>query len=228
MDSLVSIIIPTLNEANSIKTTCESLSKYRADELLPCNVIVVDGGSSDETLTQVFDLADHVVSSERGRAIQMNKGAVAVKSQYLLFLHADTHLPDDFTQCFLGAIESRAQWGFFKVQLDGEHWMFKWISRFINWRSKLTSIGTGDQAIFVERNVWLRQQGFAAIDIMEDVEFCKRLRRVCQPYIIQSQVQTSSRRWQKHGVWKTIFLMWRMRLYYFLGVSPKNLKRLYS
>jgi rSAM/selenodomain-associated transferase 2 len=227
MVAQVSIIIPTFNEANSIKKTYESLSQCLTDEQLSCNVIVVDGGSIDGTLMQVSGLVDHVVSSERGRAIQMNAGAAAAEGQYLLFLHADTHLPDDFTQCFLEVIASRAQWGFFKVQLDGTHWMFKWISRFINWRSNLTSIGTGDQALFIERNMWIQQQGFAAIDIMEDVEFCKRLRQACRPYVIESRVQTSSRRWQKYGVWKTIFLMWRMRLYYFLGVHPKNLKRLY-
>jgi rSAM/selenodomain-associated transferase 2 len=224
---LFSVIVPTLNELENIQLLVKTLQAYRGLNQVDFDIIVVDGGSRDGTQVYAKDMADIFIQSDKGRAKQMNAGADCAQGQYLLFIHADTLITSTALDEFIGVIKGDAQWGFFRLCVDGDHWLFKWISRFINWRSSLTSIGTGDQALFISRELWILQQGFCDIEIMEDVELCKRLRRVVPPSIINTEVHTSGRRWQKYGVWKTVFLMWRLRLSYFLGASPKDLKRLY-
>jgi hypothetical protein len=154
----------------------------------------------------------------------MNAGAGIARGQYLLFLHADTQLPDNFSmELLLGA-----QWGFFPLRLSGSAWLFRCIERAINMRSKISGIGTGDQVLFIRSLLFSELGGFADIPLMEDVEFCRRLKAVCRPAFGPSFVVTSSRRWEQRGIIRTIFQMWRLRLAYFLGVSPENLVRHYD
>lgn len=160
-----------------------------------------------------------------GRARQMNMAAAVASGEFLLFLHADTRLPADFDPDHL--LLDEAIWGFFPVSLSGERLMFKIISRFINGRSRLSSVATGDQCLWVRRSLFLALGGFRDIPLMEDVALSKQLRRFGSPGIAGQPVCTSSRRWQQQGVWRTILLMWSLRLAYFLGLSPSRLARWY-
>ncbi len=217
---MISIIIPVLNEAGSIQ---EFLSHLPAS----VEVIVVDGGSYDGTQKQIGLSAARLVNAERGRANQMNAGAAVAKGDLLLFLHADTHLPADFEGVLAAFARSSLAWGRFDVRLSGRHPMFRVIERMMNWRSRLTGICTGDQAIFVRRAIFHELGGFAAIPLMEDIEISRRLRAKSWPYCASQPVTTSSRRWETRGITRTILLMWRLRLAYFFGVGPEQLVRRY-
>jgi rSAM/selenodomain-associated transferase 2 len=212
----LSIVVPALNEAPRIRAALEALAPLRARGH---EVIVVDGGSSDGTAQIVTGLCDHLVLSPRGRAIQMNAGARAASGEVLLFLHADTRLPPDFV------IPGSSLWGRFDVRIEGRHPLLRVVARAMNLRSRLTGIATGDQAIFVRRDAF---PGFAEIPLMEDVEFCRRMKRVAKPACLRERVLTSGRRWESRGVLRTIVLMWRLRLMYFLGAPPERLSRIYD
>ncbi len=222
----LSIIVPTLNEAENISTTLASLQPMRARG---AEVIVADGGSADDTGTSARPLADRVIDAPRGRARQMNAGAAASSGDVLLFLHADSILPAEADMCVLGALsDSRAQWGRFDVTITGAHWMFPVIAWFMNKRSRLTGIATGDQGLFARRSLFDSIGGFPDQPLMEDIGFCERaLQRHKPPLFIGPRIQTSGRRWEKHGIWRTIFLMWRLRLRYYLGATPESLHRAY-
>ncbi|MGH1486195.1 MAG: TIGR04283 family arsenosugar biosynthesis glycosyltransferase [Cellvibrionaceae bacterium] len=221
----ISIIIPVLNEAAGIEIQLKKLRELISDE---CEIIVVDGSSHDKTVALAKPLSDKViVSDKKGRAIQMNIGAAAASGNTLLFLHSDTILPDNFFD-FIYPLKEK-YWGFFRVKLSGQQWQFRIIETMMNIRSKLTSIATGDQCLFVQRQFFTGIKGFDDLPLMEDIAFCKRIRKYSSPLIVNNVVVTSSRRWEKHGILKTILLMWRLRLEYFLGVSPERLvKRYYS
>ena len=191
-------------------------------------VIVVDGGSTDSTIDLAKPLVDRVVGSDKGRAKQMNAGAEVAKSDVLLFLHADTVLPEGACELILSSINNDYQWGRFNLRLSGEKILFRIIEFFINWRSRLFSIATGDQAIFVKRNVFEALEGFPDIPLMEDVAICKSLKRQSKPMCLNNTVTTSSRRWEQHGIFRTVFLMWRLRFLYFMGVSPEHLVKHYK
>jgi rSAM/selenodomain-associated transferase 2 len=218
--TLISIIIPVLDEEDHIG----SLLKRLPDGL---EVIVVDGGSKDSTVDLVSSLGYKVISSERGRALQMNAGAAQSKGEILIFLHADCMLPDDFDREISMFSFSDRAWGRFNVRIDGHHMMFRIIEWMINGRSRLTGICTGDQAIFVRRSTFEMIGGMPAIPLMEDIEVSKRLKKVSRPYIVRSQVQTSARRWLEGGIFRTILLMWRFRLVYLFGTSPEVLAEEY-
>ncbi|HKU47188.1 MAG TPA: TIGR04283 family arsenosugar biosynthesis glycosyltransferase [Burkholderiales bacterium] len=212
----LSIVVPALNEAPGIRAALEALAPLRARGH---EVVVVDGGSDDGTARLAGGLCDRILSAKKGRAVQMNAGAGVATGDVLLFLHADTRLPPQF------AIPQSSVWGRFDVRIEGRHPLLKVVAWSMNLRSRLTGIATGDQAIFVRRDAF---SGFAEIPLMEDVEFCRRMKRVAQPACLREKVLTSGRRWESRGVLRTIVLMWRLRLMYFLGARPERLSAIYD
>ena len=221
----VSIIIPVLNEAEHIAETLHALSSYRN---AGHEVIVADGGSVDDTVTLSKDLADHVVVSVQGRAAQMNNGIDVASGDALLFLHADTRLPENALDQVAQSLQDGHYWGRFSVRLSGNHWVFRIIERMMNLRSCVTGVATGDQCIFISRECIDIVGAYAEMPLMEDIELSKRLRTLGWPACIKSYAITSSRRWEQHGILRTVLLMWRLRLLYFLGVSVDKLARQYS
>ena len=220
----VSIIVPVLNEADAIVATLQGLAALRG---AGAELIVIDGGSSDATLERCKGLADLALIAPLGRARQMNFGAARAAGALLLFLHADTRLPADALGLVRGALDSGHDWGRFDVVVDGGSRLFPVIAWMMNWRSRLSGIATGDQAIFVRRDVFDALGGFPDQPLMEDIELSKRLRRRGRPACLRQRVVTSGRRWERHGVWRTMFLMWRLRFYYWLGVSAEQLAKAY-
>jgi len=221
----VSIIIPVLNEAEHIADTLESLDAYRRQGH---EVIVIDGGSNDDTVSITEQYADKVLRSDAGRAMQMNSGIDEALGDALLFLHADTRLPGDAVSKIIDAIEEGYFWGRFNVRLSGKHFMFRIIERMMNMRSCITGVATGDQAIFVSLESIEIVGAYPRLPLMEDVVFSKRLRKLGWPACIKQQVVTSSRRWEDKGILRTLLLMWRIRLLFFLGVSADKLARQYQ
>jgi len=211
-------------EATGVTDTLCALQPIRARGH---EVIVVDGGSSDRTVELARPLCDRVVMSKKGRALQMNAGAEAANGDLLLFLHADTRLPANTLEQLASFVHSRRAWGRFDVRLSGERPLFRVIAWFMNQRSRLTGICTGDQAMFVRRDTFEALGGFHSMPLMEDVEFSRRLCLVSRPFCIKEPVVTDSRRWQKHGAWRTIFLMWQLRWRYWRGESPESLAQTY-
>ena len=216
----LSIIIPVLNEAAVIAAQLGSLQGLRASGV---ELLVVDGGSTDGTPAEAEALADSLIQSPCGRAVQMNAGARASRGEVLLFLHADTTLPQSADGIVGRAVARGALWGRFDVRIDGTHLLLRIVERTMNWRSRLTGIATGDQAIFVRRDVFERIGGYPEIPLMEDIALSTRLRRIAPPARLRTPVSTSSRRWEKHGVLRTVVLMWRLRAAYFFGADPQQL-----
>ena len=204
------------------------LEKLQGLRLQGIELILVDGGSTDNTLELAQGLVDRVVGSSRGRAVQMNAGAAAAQGEYLVFLHLDTGLPAGFVEHLKSWRQSREAWGFFRVKLSGKSPCFRIIEWAMNWRSRISRIGTGDQVIFIRSDFFKRLGGYANIPLMEDVELCKRLRKLSAPCIVKDCVTTSSRRWEEQGVIRTVLLMWQLRLGYFLGVAPERLVKRYD
>jgi rSAM/selenodomain-associated transferase 2 len=217
----LSVIVPTLNEARLIGGALAELAPLRARGH---EVIVADGGSTDDTLRLARPCCDRVVESAGGRARQMNAGAAVASGQALLFLHADTRLPADADAMIVDALRG-APWGRFDVHIDGSHAMLRLVACAMNLRSRLTGVATGDQAIFVRREAF---PGFPEIALMEDIAFSAIMKRGGRPACLRRRVTTSGRRWESRGVLRTIVLMWRLRLLYFLGASPERLARLYD
>ena len=186
-----------------------------------------DGGSRDGTPERARPGADRIVTAPRGRARQMNAGAGVASGDVLVFLHADTFLPADADVLVFDALGSRDGWGSFSVRLSGMHPAFRLIERMISLRSRLTGIATGDQAIFVSRKLFEAIGGYADLPLLEDVEICRRLRRMARPVRPRAPVATSSRRWESAGIARTTGLMWWVRAAYALGVTPERLARQY-
>ena len=222
----LSIVIPVLDEATTIVEALRALAPPRARG---AEVIVVDGGSADDTVRLATPLADRALASARGRATQMNAGAKIARGDVLLFLHADTRLPADADRLIAeGLAQSRRAWGRFDVAIQGRHPLLPVIAAFMNARSRLTGIATGDQAIFMTRAAFTKAGGFPEIALMEDIEFVRCLQRISPPLALRARVTTSGRRWENRGVLRTVFLMWRLRLAYFFGASPEDLRREYE
>ncbi len=222
---VVSIVMPVLDEATTLRGVLDALAPLRKQG---AELIVVDGHSSDGTPDVASAVADSVLSAPRGRASQMNAGAIAARGDVLIFLHADTRLPPTALPSIDDALRSGRRWGRFDVEIDGRAWTFKLIAALMNWRSRLSGIATGDQAMFVEHAAFDAIGGFPEQPLMEDVELSKRLcRRFGRPACLKARVVTSGRRWERDGVWSTILLMWRLRLLYRLGVAPERLARSY-
>lgn len=221
----LSIIVPVLNESAALPALLEQLLPLRRGGV---EVIIVDGGSADGTATIAECAGFRVVGSERGRARQMNAGARAAVGEVLLFLHADTRLPAGAERLIHEALaDGRHVWGRFDVEFDVRSWTMDATALGMNLRSRLTGIATGDQAIFMTRAAFDAVAGFPDQPLMEDVEITSRLRKRTRPACIRRPVVTSARRWQARGAWRTIFLMWRLRLAYWRGVSPGDLARQY-
>jgi rSAM/selenodomain-associated transferase 2 len=187
-------------------------------------VILVDGGSADATFETGAPLCDRALRAPRGRAAQMNAGARAARGDALLFLHADTHLPAEAEAQVLSSLKSHL-WGRFDVRIEGRHFLLPVVAAGMNLRSRLTGIATGDQAIFVRREAFA---GFPEIALMEDVAFSRAMKRRGRPACLRSRVVTSGRRWESRGVLRTVLLMWRLRLAFYLGAAPEALARRYS
>ena len=221
----LSIIIPVLNEAGRIADALVALQPLRERG---AEIVVVDGASTDTTAELAARGADVVIRAPRGRASQQNAGAQRALGDTFLFLHSDTQLPLNADRLIADALDdSAAQWGRFDVRFDTDQPMLRVVATLMNARSRLTGVATGDQCLFVRRSAFEAVGGFPEVALMEDVAFSKLLRRHSAPRCLRNKVTTSARRWQKNGVWRTIFLMWGLRLAYAIGVSPTRLARWY-
>jgi rSAM/selenodomain-associated transferase 2 len=222
----LSIVLPVFNEAQQLPQVLECLRPARERGV---EVIIVDGGSEDGTLAIAARSGARLVSSPKGRARQMNAGARIADADVLLFLHVDTVLPERADLLIEAAIcDRRHVWGRFDVDIRGRPWMLKVIAVLMNWRSRISGIATGDQAIFVARSAFESIGGFPDQPLMEDVELCKRLRALSPPACLRPRAVTSGRRWESRGVWRTIVLMWRLRWAYWRGVPASVLANLYE
>ena len=220
-----SIVIPVLNEADGIMRLLESLQPLRH---AGHEIIVVDGGSGDNTIQRAAPLADHALTSPRGRARQMNAGAAMASCDVVLFLHADSSLSEHGIAAMIEGIDTNGRrWGRFNVRLTGDRFLFRVVEWFMNTRSRLTGIATGDQGIFVARKLFESVGGFPDIPLMEDIALCARLKRIERPICLNATIATSSRRWEQQGAWRTIWLMWRLRYAYWRGADPAMLAQVY-
>ena len=220
----LSVVVPVLDEAAGIGATLQALAPLRA---AGHEVIVVDGGSQDATATLAAPLANAVLHSPRGRARQMNTGAAAAQGDVLLFLHADTTLPEGAATAVLQALQGGARWGRFDVAISGRSRWLPVVALLMNLRSRATGIATGDQALFVQTALFRQAGAYAELPLMEDIELCRRLRALAPPACLRLKVVTSGRRWDQRGAWRTIVLMWRLRWRYWRGESAETLARAY-
>ena len=220
MAARLTLVVPVLNEAPGLAASLQALAplRSRGHEL-----IVVDGGSDDASASIAAPLADRVLRAPRGRAVQMNAGARAASGDVLVFVHADTRLPPQAEEEILSSLDKH-RWGRFDVAIEGRHPGLRVVAAAMNLRSRLSGIATGDQAIFVRRAEF---PGFPEIALMEDVALSRVLKRRGRPACLRSRVRTSGRRWESRGVLRTVLLMWRLRLLYWLGVAPERLARRY-
>ena len=223
----LSVVMPALNEAAGIAATLQALAPLRE---AGHELIVVDGGSTDATAALAAPLASHVLHSEAGRARQMNAGAAVARGEVLLFLHADTRLPAGAataTTAISQALQRGALWGRFDVHIEGRSRWLPLVAFMMNWRSRLSGIATGDQALFVQTALFRELGGYAPLPLMEDIELTRRLRERGRPACLRERVRTSGRRWDTRGAWPTIWLMWRLRWRYWRGTPAEELARAY-
>ncbi|MCU7833774.1 MAG: TIGR04283 family arsenosugar biosynthesis glycosyltransferase [gamma proteobacterium symbiont of Taylorina sp.] len=220
----ISIIIPVYNEADTIEDFLKKLQEFRQ---YGHEVVLVDGHSQDKTQELARPYVDRLISSAKGRARQMDLGAKMATGQVFLFLHADTQLPDSADLLILNSLARGKYWGRFNIRLSGTNLLFRIIEKMMNWRSCLTGIATGDQAIYMSKMLYHDIGGFPQIELMEDIELCTRLIKWTKPDCLKQSVISSSRRWEKNGILHTVLFMWMMRLQYFFGVSAKQLQKKY-
>lgn len=214
------IVVPVLDEAPTLAPRLQALQTYRQRG---ARVVVVDGGSQDDTLEIARQHADLALLAPRGRAAQMNAGAAACPADVLLFLHADTVLPEHADVLVRRATLGPFFWGRFDVRIDSPRPLLRVVSTMMNLRSRWTGIATGDQALFVRHDLFRQVGGFPELPLMEDIAISRALKVHGPPACLRERVTTSARRWERHGVWRTIFLMWRLRAAYFLGADPRQL-----
>ena len=221
----LSIVMPVLNEAAGLGAALQALTPFIARGV---QLIVADGGSSDGTATLAMAAGATVTAAPPGRALQMNAGATHASAAVLLFLHADTVLPERADRLIAEALVSgKNVWGRFDVRIAGQSPMLRVVASFMNLRSRLSGIATGDQAIFMTRAAFVAVGGFAPQPLMEDIEISKRLRLLSRPACLSEKVMTSGRRWETRGVWRTVLLMWRLRFAYWRGAAPEQLAERY-
>jgi rSAM/selenodomain-associated transferase 2 len=222
----LSIIVPVLDEGELIRTSLARLAPLREEG---AEVIVVDGGSRDDTMVQARALCDRLIEAPRGRAIQMNAGARLARGEVLLFLHSDCRLPPDASRTIIESLQaSQRAWGRFDVRIEGRDPLLRVVAWFMSRRSRLTGIATGDQGIFVRADVFRRCGGFPDVALMEDIRLSRALKRVGRPLCLRARITTSGRRWEENGTLRTIALMWRLRLAHFLGADPRQLAARYD
>jgi len=222
----LSIVVPARNEEKGIGNTLAALQPLRAQGH---EVIVVDGGSVDATATLAAAGADRVLNASSGRASQMNAGAHVASGDVLLFMHADCALPPNAADEIRAAMRYGLRWGRFDVTIVGQPHVLKLVAYMMNLRSRLTGIATGDQGIFVQRALFMRVDGYAALPLLEDVALSKTLKRVAgRPACLRARIRTSGRRWEAKGAWNTIVTMWRLRLAFALGADPGKLASQYE
>jgi rSAM/selenodomain-associated transferase 2 len=221
----LSIIVPVLDEAAIIASALQALAPFRQRG---AEVIVVDGDSRDATAELAHPHADRVITAGRGRGVQMNAGARLAAADALLFLHADTKLPPDGDRLVVRALGQANAWGRFDVRIEGRSPLLTVAATLMNWRSRLTGIATGDQAMFMTRKIFVGAGGFPEIPLMEDIAFSQKLKGIAPPICLAERVVTSGRRWEQHGVVRTMLMMWRLRLAFFLGADPAALARRYG
>ena len=221
----LSIVMPALNEASCLGAVLQALEPFTARG---AELIVADGGSSDSTAAQAQARGALLVAAPRGRAVQMNAGAQQASGTVLLFLHADTMLPDHADLLIAKALaDGQAVWGRFDVRIAGRSRMLRVVAAFMNLRSRWSGIATGDQAMFMTRAAFDAVGGFPIQPLMEDIEISRRLRQLSRPACLRAKVHTSGRRWETGGVWRTVLLMWRLRFAYWRGATPERLAELY-
>ena len=221
----ISLVLPVRNEARLMREQLQRLQCYRAKGH---EVIVIDGGSFDATVEQTQGLVDRCEVSAAGRSNQMNHGASKAKGDILLFLHADTELPINADECICNALTAQdSRWGWFDIKLSKPQLAFRVVAATMNLRARLTSVSTGDQALFVEKELFQEVGGFPPLALMEDIAISKLLRRRGSPSRPVGLVTTSSRRWEDNGLISTILLMWGLRFLYFIGVKPQKLREIY-
>lgn len=220
----VSVIVPALDEAKCIAGT---LGALRDQNQTPLELIVADGGSVDGTPEIAGPLADLVIQAPRGRARQMNEAASRASGEVLWFVHADTVPGKGAIAELRSAVRRGRCWGRLRPRLSGRQWLFRVIERFIHWRAILTGISTGDQTLFVTRDAFDRVGGFPELPLMEDLAIARALRRMQWPATCRVDAITSSRRWERDGIWRTVALMWRLRLAWWFGADPERLARQY-
>lgn len=220
----LSLIVPVLDEGPALEPALQALSSWRGPG---AELIVVDGGSSDDSLSVAGRWADLTLSAPRGRAAQMNAGAAAARGQWLMFVHADTRLPPAAWTA-LSVLPEGELWGRFDVRIDSPRRSLALVGFMMNLRSRLSGIATGDQAMFVRRAVFDQLGGFPDIVLMEDIALSRRLKALARPVCLRTPVSTSARRWLRHGIWPTIWLMWRLRAAYFFGADPDVLAARYG
>ncbi|MEO8164679.1 MAG: TIGR04283 family arsenosugar biosynthesis glycosyltransferase [Betaproteobacteria bacterium] len=221
----LSVIVPVLNEAPQLSGLLERLSRLPPQGI---EVLIADGGSEDGSASIAHRAGFRVIPSARSRGVQMNAAAAVATGDVLLFLHADTQLPPQAKNLIIQAMaDGRHVWGRFDVRISGSPFMLRIVGAMMNLRSRLTGIATGDQAMFVTHAAFNAAGGFPDQPLMEDIELSRRLLARSRPACIAQCVTTSGRRWETHGVWRTIFLMWRLRWAYWRGVSPRQLVKAY-
>lgn len=218
----LSIVIPVLNEAETLDTCLTRLVAHPVNRNR-CEIIVCDGGSHDATVAIAAGRPCRVIRCPPGRAVQMNAGSEAARGEYLLFLHADSVLPPDFSLADIAP----ASWGFFRLHLDDHGLVYRVIETAINLRTRFTRVAGGDQGLYFERDLFASLGGFPRIPLMEDIAICKLARRIRKPAIIRPALTSSTRRWREHGVVSTVLLMWWLRFAYWLGADPRRLHRIY-
>ena len=220
---LISIIIPTFNEEENLENLLTQLKELKTEKT---EIIVSDGGSTDETRSVAERFADKLVISQKGRALQMNAAANYAAGEILWFLHSDSKLYFDYETEILSKLSTRS-WGWCTAKLDSTKWIFRLIESMMNIRSKLTHIATGDQGFFVRKTAFIQVNKFPEIALMEDIVMSRNLKRIGKPYVSKKEIHTSCRKWEREGPIRTIFRMWMLRARFFLGASPEKLAKVY-
>ncbi|UZQ54309.1 TIGR04283 family arsenosugar biosynthesis glycosyltransferase [Trichothermofontia sichuanensis B231] len=230
----ISVILPVLNEAGTLVQTLQVVQRASQGEWQPqqpftsLEVIVVDGGSTDQTVTQAQTWGVTLVLSATGRAQQMNAGAAIATGEIFLFLHADTHLPTGFPTLVRTTLATPGTIaGAFDLRIAGDLPGLRWVEWGVYWRSRLCQLPYGDQALFLRREVFRSLGGFPDLPLMEDFVLVRRLQTQGKIAIVPQAVVTSARRWQQRGVWQTTLLNQAILLGYTLGVSPHRLRSWY-